>query len=71
MILRRVTLVPIEAVSGILGVQFEHHAVPRDLGDNRCRGNGRAPRIAVNDRPLRHQQVGDAKRVNEHEIRQR
>lgn len=40
MILRRVTFVPIEAVAGVLGVQFEHQAVPRDLGDNRCRGNG-------------------------------
>ena len=66
-----VALVAIVAVARIGGVVRQHLAIARHLGDDRRGGNGAAAAIAVQHAALRDQQVGNAERVDEHEVRQR
>ena len=68
-ITRGVPLVSIESISRIARVQFVHHAIARDLCDYRRRGDGGAPAVAVDDRPLCHHQVRDPERIDQDEIR--
>ena len=66
-----VALVTIEPVARIAAVEVEHLAVPRDLGDDRRGGNGRAAPVAVQHTALRHRQIRDAERVDQHDVGQR
>jgi hypothetical protein len=50
-------------------MQLDHHSVARDLGDDRRGGDRRASRVAVDDAALRHQQIRNPKRIDEHDVR--
>src|SRR4029453_5588423 len=62
-IARRVSLMAVESIAGIVGVELEHRAVARDLGHDGRGCNRRAPGVAVNDAALGHREVGDPERL--------
>src|SRR5687768_1317239 len=49
---RGVALVTVEAVAGIAAMQLQHGAVAGHLGDDRGRGDGGAPGVAVHHAAL-------------------
>ena len=71
MIGRCVPLMAVETVSWILCMKLLHETIARNLGHDGGRSNGRTPSIAMGHAALRHGYVGHAKRVDEHDIRQR
>ena len=71
MICGRIAFVSIEAVPRVAPMQLEHLPVARHLRHDRCRGNRGAPAVAVQDSSLRHGQIGDPKRIHEHDIGKR
>ena len=66
-----VSLVAIETIARIARVEFEHDPVASDLGDNRGGRDRRAACVAVDDRTLRHHEIGHPKRIDQHEIGKR
>jgi hypothetical protein len=64
-----IPFVSVETVPRITRVELLHQTITRDLGDDRCRRDCRAPAVAVDDGALRHQEVRDVKGVDEDEVR--
>src|SRR5579862_47621 len=61
-----VALVLREAVAGVLAVEIHHHAVARDLGDDRCGGDAEALAIATDDFRLRQFEAWNQATVNQY-----
>src|SRR5262245_31915892 len=66
-----IPFVPVETVSWILRVQFPHEPVARDLRQYRGRCDRRRTSVTAWNGPLCHQEVGDAKAIDDHKSRQR
>src|SRR5262249_42674621 len=62
---RRVALVADESVLGKAPVRVEHETVARDLGDDRRRRDAGAPRVAVDEIPLRAGEVAQRHEVGD------
>src|SRR5688572_12360740 len=66
---RAVTLVALEAVSGMLARELVHEAIAVDLRDDRRRSDRKIEAVALVEAILRHVDAGDRARVDEHVLR--
>lgn len=58
-----------ESVTRRLAVELGHHAIPRDLRDNGCRGDANAARVAVDQRRLPIARGPQGKAIHEQVLR--
>lgn len=63
-----VALVGGKAVAGMAGVQFEHPAVARDLGEDAGGGDGQARRVALDDGVVGDGETADGEAVDEGQV---
>ena len=64
-----ISLVFRKAELGKLPVDFPHHAVAGDFGDDACRGDGKGESIALDDRIERKREIADRQSVDQAMVR--
>ena len=64
-----VALMILQSVGGVKRGEFRHGAIPRDLGDDRRGGDGRAARVAIDNGEFRAGETGFLIAVDQAQVR--